>query len=74
VAANIIYFPLLKAKIEQNEQLTLELVASAAFDQHCVAPEAALEPFNRQLNVRGCFLNELRWQLIDKADTDYVHQ
>jgi len=63
-----LYFPLLKAKIAQHEQLTLELTASAAFGQHCVAPEAVVHPFDTTLNARGYFLNDLRWLLIEAAD------
>eukprot|EP00045_Choanoeca_perplexa_P015362 m.191940 g.191940 ORF g.191940 m.191940 type:complete len:195 (-) comp16961_c1_seq5:3058-3642(-) len=62
------YFALLKAKIVQHEQLTLELVASATFDQHCVAPEAINDPYDPTVNARGYYLNDLRWKLIEESE------
>eukprot|EP00730_Choanoeca_flexa_P008149 TRINITY_DN12451_c0_g1_i13.p1 TRINITY_DN12451_c0_g1~~TRINITY_DN12451_c0_g1_i13.p1 ORF type:complete len:171 (+),score=39.09 TRINITY_DN12451_c0_g1_i13:2908-3420(+) len=65
-----LYFALLEAKIRQHEQLTLQLVASATFEQHCVAPEAIHDMNHPELNARGLFLNELRWQLIEEDDEE----
>eukprot|EP00730_Choanoeca_flexa_P015207 TRINITY_DN6925_c0_g1_i1.p3 TRINITY_DN6925_c0_g1~~TRINITY_DN6925_c0_g1_i1.p3 ORF type:complete len:153 (+),score=39.36 TRINITY_DN6925_c0_g1_i1:2212-2670(+) len=64
------YFLLLEAKIRQHVQLQYELVATVAFNQHCVAMEAIDHPFDEDINERGYFLNDLRWALLNEEACD----
>ena len=60
-----LYRMVLFAKLRQHPALRYEVLASLVFEQHCVAPEAASAPFDRQVNYRGYMVNDLRQKLCE---------